>query len=192
MQHRRQALIERANLIVLAAMSAGWGSAVVLFWLQVLGPLRPTGAPAAPLPSAAGALFWFAVCFAPRAFPPGYFRPRPWEMRLYERLGVLVFRRFATNGDLINGWVRRHDPAYRILRGRASLHAYVAGTVQGEVGHSVLLLLGLITAVYAARIGWTGWAAYLAGTNILFNLYPILLQRYTRARLALITGRFEA
>jgi hypothetical protein len=40
-----------------------------------------------------------------------------------------------------------------------------------NVGHAILF------------IGWHGWACYLSVGNVLVNLYPILLQRYTRGRL---------
>lgn len=185
----RQVLIDQANLIVIAAMSSLWGAAVLVFWLQVFGPLLPTGTLAPPRPSVLGWLFWFALSFAPCLLPSVYFQPRALEIPLDERLGVRLFRRFATNGDLINRWVRRHDPTYHVLRGRASLAAHIGGTYRGQIGHAVLLLMGAWTAVYVARIGWMGWALYVAVSNILFNLYPILLQRYTRACLTTIIMR---
>jgi hypothetical protein len=52
----------------------------------------------------------------------------------------------------------------------------------------VLLALGIVSAVFAWNLGWHGWAAYLSLGNVVVNLYPILLQRYTRSRQA-PTGR---
>ena len=46
--------------------------------------------------------------------------------------------------------------------------------------------MGLFTAVYAARIGWYRWALFLTLGNAVFNLYPVMLQRYNRARIRII------
>jgi hypothetical protein len=59
----------------------------------------------------------------------------------------------------------------------------VVRTEQSERGHLVLLALGLVSAAYAWHVGWHGWAVYLSVGNVLVNVYPILLQRYTRGRL---------
>ena len=32
-------------------------------------------------------------------------------------------------------------------------------------------------------IGWYAWAAWTLATNVVGNLYPVMLQRYTRMRL---------
>ena len=61
-------------------------------------------------------------------------------------------------------------------------------TVLSEKGHLVMLALGSVSAVFAWRIGWTGWAIYLGIGNVLVNLYPVLLQRYTRARILRIVA----
>jgi hypothetical protein len=59
-----------------------------------------------------------------------------------------------------------------------------------EKSHLVLLLMGILSAVFALQIGWRGWAVYLGTGNVLVNLYPVLLQRYTRSRLqAVVVGR---
>jgi hypothetical protein len=67
----------------------------------------------------------------------------------------------------------------------------VAATRSGEVSHLVLLLAGLCTAVYAARIGWYGWAAAIMAGNLVFNAYPVLLQRYNRCRMLAVRGRWD-
>ena len=39
------------------------------------------------------------------------------------------------------------------------------------------------SAAWAWHVGWHGWAVYLSAGNVVVNVYPILLQRYTRGRL---------
>ena len=176
---------ERGKLAVVAAMSFLWVTPTVVFWGAVFGPLRPHGYPAVDVaPSALGFAAGVLVCLLPLALPAAYFRC--WEggrgVRLYEAVGVPLFRRFATNGDLVNRWARRGDPGYRFVRGRAGVRALLAGTREGERSHLVLLVVGLVTALYAARIGWHGWATWLSVGNLVFNAYPVLLQRYNRCR----------
>lgn len=49
--------------------------------------------------------------------------------------------------------------------------------------------MGILSTAFAWQIGWRGWAVYLGAGNVLVNLYPVLLQRYTRARIQPILGR---
>ncbi len=182
----------RLNQAPLASMAGGWLAPMLLFWLYVWGPLRPFAYPAgdllpeAPfvlLPIGCVALWWL--------LPAGYFRMRSFEQsgRIYEWLGIRRFRRFVPDGDLANRWARRVNPAYRVIRSRRDAEAFVYRTEQSERGHLVLLLLGVVSAVYAWRIGWQGWAVYLSAGNLVVNLYPILLQRYTRTRLDAVLRR---
>ena len=117
--------------------------------------------------------------------PNSYFRVYGFERsgRLYERLGVLTFRKFVPNGDFANRWDRRKDPGFRMIRDRKSAAAFIARTRQSERGHIVLLALGIVSSAYAWSIGWYSWAIYLAAGNVLVNVYPIILQRYTRGRI---------
>ena len=122
--------------------------------------------------------------------PRSYYRPGAIASarRLYGSLGVRFFKRIAPNGDLVNRLVRRRDPGYRVLGGRTDLPGFLEGTRNAERGHLVFLLMGLFTAVYAARIGWYRWALFLTLGNAVFNLYPVMLQRYNRAGLGIIPG----
>ena len=125
--------------------------------------------------------------------PPTFYRC--WEggrgFRVYDSIGVRVFKRFVPNGDLINRWARRLEPRYRLVRDEASARAWPDGPRDSERSHLVLLLMGAFTAAYADRIGWHGWALGLTAGNVVFNLYPILLQRYTRCRIARLLRRHD-
>jgi len=180
------------NLIPFASMAGGWLGPLLMFWLYVWGPLRPFHYPSGellpPLP-------WLVACFAVGVavwwVPASYYRVRAFERngRLYERLGVRHFRWFVPDGDAANRWRRRRDPAFRIIRNRRYARAFWQRTELSEKSHLVMLVLGGLSAWYAWSISWPGWALYLAAGNVLVNLYPILLQRYTRARLSAVLGR---
>ena len=139
-------------------------------------------------PHLPGFLFWLGVSFLPCFLPRSYYRPGAIASarRLYGLLGVRLFKRIAPNGDLVNRLARRRDPGYRVLGGRADLPGFLEGMRSGERAHLVFLLMGLFTAVYAARIGWYRWALLLTLGNVAFNLYPVMLQRYNRARIRII------
>ena len=178
------------NLAPFASMAGGWLGPLLMFWLYVWGPLRPFAYPAGDLLPGPGFLLLVAACVALWWLPGAWFRIRRFERsgRLYEAVGVRLFRRFAPDGDLANRWARRRDPGYRVIRGRKSALAFVERTETGERGHLVLLALGAVSAAFALRLGWTGWAVYLTAGNVVVNVYPILLQRYNRARLARVFG----
>ncbi len=180
------------NIVPFASMAGGWLGPLLMFWLYVWGPLRPfayppgdyrPGAWLVPLVLACLSLWWIL----PRAF----FQVQRFERggRVYEVLGVLLFRQFAPDGDLANRWERRKDPHFRLIRDRRSASDFLLRTEQSERGHWVLLALGVLSAVYAWSLGWRGWAVYLSAGNVLVNAYPILLQRYTRGRLLALLHR---
>ena len=60
----------------------------------------------------------------------------------------------------------------------------LANTRLGEWSHLALFVFGLVTTLYVLVIGWHAWAIWTAVSNVIANLYPALLQRYTRARLS--------
>jgi hypothetical protein len=169
------------NIIPFAIMCGGWIVPLLKFWSYVFGFMRPAGYPAGELaPPLAAVAVVFLACLTPWWLPASYYAVRRFEQsgRLYEILGVRWFRNFVPDGDLANRWRR-----VRIVTNRHLAAAFVERTKLSEKSHLVLLLIGVATCIYAWQIGWRGWAIYLAVANILVHSYPILLQRYTRARL---------
>ena len=182
---------EGVNVIPFASMAGGWLGPLLMFWLYVWGPLRPfryaSGDLLPPFPLSAALL---AACIALWWLPSSYFAIRPFERsgRLYEVMGVRLFRWFVPDGDAANSWRRRREPAFRMIRNRRQAVEFVQRTEMGEKSHLVMLALGSLSTAFAWRIGWTGWALDLGIGNVLVNLYPVLLQRYTRARLQRVVG----
>ena len=154
-----------------------------MLWLQLFGPLRPFAF--APPSSPAGPWFLAALVLGVAGlFAPGnYFQPRAFETRgrFYRRLGVEAFRAWSTNGDRINRYVRARHPGYSVHGG--DFDKALANCLVGERTHLAFGLFGLVTSVYTFAVGWYFWAAWMTITNIIGNLYPVLLQRHTRARI---------
>jgi len=95
----------------------------------------------------------------------------------------------VSNGDLINRFVRRRHPGYRVHASGALPARALKESLQSERAHLVALGLGIAPICYALLIGWNGWALWLGAANIACNLYPALLQRHTRGRLARLGRR---
>jgi hypothetical protein len=117
--------------------------------------------------------------------PASYYRLREFERsgRIYAVLGVRPFSRFVADGAMINRAKRRTNPAFRLIQHRASALEFIARTHASERGHLPWLIAGALSAIWAARVGWTDWALMLGAGNALINLWPIMLQRYTRGRI---------
>ncbi len=174
------------NLIPFSSMAGGWLGPLLMFWLYVWGPLRPFHYPSGdllpPLPVLVACL---AIGVAVWWTPASYYEVRPFERsgRLYESLGVRHFRWLVPDGGAANRWRRKRDPGFRVIRNRHDARAFRQRTVLSEKSHLVMLVLGGMSAAFAWTIGWPGWALYLGAGNVLVNVYPVLLQRYTRVRL---------
>jgi len=68
------------------------------------------------------------------------------------------------------------------------LRPFDVATVPAPSVAVVFASVGIVSAGYAAHVGWTWWAAGLVIGNVVTNLYPVLLQRYTRARLVRVVA----
>ena len=179
--HPAERLRHRLNTLSLLLPGQFFGLMAV-FWLRFLPPFRPYDfhtPPPRPLVLVAAML----LCLVPFLLPARYFRPRAFERgRFYPRLGVRAFRYLAPDGDWVGRRVRRLDPAFRVVRSRADVRAHIAGTYANERWHLAFLIGGLFTQAFAVASGQLGWALLLTLANAAFNLYPVLHQRYKRAR----------
>jgi hypothetical protein len=170
-----------------------WGTPMLILWLEYfrLKPFSQTANHGTP------SLYWLALgsvaCFVPLFLGAAYFRVSPNRSvrLLYERLGIRMFRRFATSGDLILRRVRRHAPGYRAIDSQPALEKYLDQSVTGERVHLCLFLLGLLSFALAIYLRWHVLALALCVGNVVANLYPCLLQRYNRARITTVRRRFQ-
>ena len=174
-------LAGRLNFLPIAAFGL-WSIPAKAFWLIVLGILPWFS----PVPALDSLLPWFvgALLAGPPAFllPRAFHEPKRWEYRgtFYRRVGVELFRSIVANGDLVNRFVRARHRSYSVYG--PEIAKLVPKSIFNERRHIAYLCWGMVTAGCAWSIGWAIWAVWLAGSNIGANLYPIMLQRYSRAR----------
>jgi hypothetical protein len=103
--------------------------------------------------------------------------------RLYEMLGVRLFKRFASAGDFFNSRRRRSDKEFRNVKNYSSAIDWEGRTRFNEAAHLGNLIFSLVMVVwlcFRARYTWIGPIIFL---NLILNVYPIMLQRYNRARI---------
>ena len=125
-------------------------------------------------------LVWIMRHLVPFAFPPRYYRLRPFENdgRLYRRLGVVTFKwlLFKSRVELLNF-------SARLSHGRTGLHRLECGIREAETDHAIALLVMVVITIHAAMNAWWALVNWLLLANVVANVYPIMLQRHNRARL---------
>ena len=120
------------------------------------------------------------------------FHPRAWEAsgRAYEALDVRWIKELYFGGRYFNalvGAVRGHR--YRPFHGPGWPRRWLRFTVLVEAGHLAIGLYMLGSATDALLQGDPLSAARLSAINLFVNVYPVLVQRYHRARLLRILDR---
>jgi hypothetical protein len=129
-------------------------------------------------------LMFFMVAFtgvlkSPLASP--YFDEKEWERRgkIYEYLGINFFRKLL----VWIGWEKVIRKSYPIEKNTKVLENLHYQTKKSELEHLVILVIVFGFNVFVAFKFGVLKSLWLLLLNILFNLYPILLQRYNRPRI---------
>src|SRR5882757_4769860 len=117
-----------------------------------------------------------------------WFRPKPFESeRFYERLGALVIKRYVpTGGDLVMRRLRRNHPGRRWVNSSLqSLRQYERRTRLNELIHLIGFagLTVLIGSKFASGSLPVLGIIFALALNLIFGLWPVVLQRYNRLRL---------
>ena len=120
-----------------------------------------------------------------------YLTPRFWERngKLYKFLGIKVFKKYVpTSGD----YVRRRFGATLIrIKSIEDVREYEKHTRASELAHVTLFLATVPLMVLYLILGVVGPFWSLVVANLLINIYPVMLQRYNRARIYKIIARYD-
>ena len=117
--------------------------------------------------------------------PAGYYRLRAFEVDggIYEYLGIHWYKKLVRRGPLaIFAPTLRSQRKITELTG-AELTRLQREMCKTETGHLAIGLIVILMAGYALLKGWWDAAGWLMLFNILINAYPVMLQRYNRAKL---------
>ncbi len=115
--------------------------------------------------------------------PDAYHRLRGFEQsgRVYELVGVRLFKTMLRRGPLA---VFNPDLHLPVERTAERLEHLARRMRDAEASHAVLFIVTLVFGGFAALRGWWTAAAWTAVFDVVINGYPVVLQRYNRARLA--------
>jgi hypothetical protein len=106
------------------------------------------------------------------------------SVSFYRNLGVHVFKRFATSGDIINRQIRRKFPHHRNVHDLKSAELKLEETYSAEKLHWIVFIFTIATIIHIFSSKESlGIGILLIFSNIAFNFYPSLLQQYNRLRL---------
>jgi hypothetical protein len=109
---------------------------------------------------------------------------------IYKKLGVPIINKIAQNGDIINRHIRRQFPDFKVVTfQKPSTNRLLQQTYLYEKFHFVLFIFFILATVYALSKKYFGWALILTLTNLVYNIYPNLLQQYIRIKLMLFTRK---
>ena len=107
------------------------------------------------------------------------------SVRFYRKLGVPTVNKVAQHGVIIMNLMRRKYAGYKVLTNDAtSIRRLLGRTYMFEKFHWMSFLFFILTTGHAALNGRWVWAFVLCLTNVFYNIYPNLLQRYIRLRLS--------
>lgn len=103
---------------------------------------------------------------------------------VYKKIGVNFIGKFTQNGSVINKLIRKKHPDYRVLSpGRQSFTRVIRQTYFFEKFHLLLFVFFTLAAVHALLEDYIMWVIILFVTNLVYNVYPVLLQQYIRLKL---------
>ena len=103
--------------------------------------------------------------------------------RFYERLGIRWFRRIATQGDFWNTRRRHSDSGFRNVSDLNSAIEWEARTRSNEFLHLCSLVVGLVIMAWLYLQNMYPWLVAVFFGVLIWDVYPIMLQRYNRAKI---------
>ena len=154
-------------------------SPVALFFLAFLINLFITG------------VFAFAGFALPtqKLMPPSYYKIRKARKlkKYFKILKVNLFRNFL----LATFWREKNQQKSFFDGTREGIAHMETETRKAEFGHLIPAILISITVIYLIVLGQYLLAAFTLFLNIIGNIYPVILQRHHRMRIAILQRRME-
>ncbi|MBC3542179.1 hypothetical protein ACFSC6_13335 [Rufibacter sediminis] len=112
------------------------------------------------------------------AFESDYFTPKPFERdgKVYTYAGVHLYRKLL----VWVGWEKLNKATNPVKKDVTALHTCERSSRKSEAGHVMIaLVVFAVAAVFTPSLGEAKWLILL---NVLFNIFPVMVQRYNRPR----------
>jgi hypothetical protein len=135
---------------------------------------------------------FIAVSIIPGFFPNSFYDriQIAGTTRIYKKLGVNFINKVAQNGAIINRLIKKKFPGHKmIIHDRSSINELLKQTYLFEKFHFIMFVFFILVTVYALVRNHFYWALIILVTNVLYNIYPNLLQQYIRLKLRLYKKR---
>src|SRR4051812_10729176 len=133
------------------------------------------------------------VSLIPIFFPNSFFDTIQLSRKshLYRRIGVKYINIFAQNGSILNKILKKKHSNFKVVsKTEASLKKLYFQTYFFEKFHFSLFLFFTMVTIYAVIRSQFYWVLTLTICNLLYNIYPNLLQQYIRVKLkSAVTGK---
>lgn len=122
------------------------------------------------------------------SFAPTYYEIKPLEQsgQFYEQLGVCLFKKMVRRGPFSIFSPTLRFPAKKTAPALRNLQHEMQ---KAETSHVVIFFMILLLIGYALFKGWLDSVVWLLLFNLLFNGYPIMLQRYNRIKIQELINR---
>lgn len=127
-----------------------------------------------------------AISLVPLFFPNSFYDRIQLSSRVqwYRKIGVRFLNKFAQHGSIVNRILERRYPGFRVInKTSASIRKQYYQTYFYEKFHFSFFLFFTIATVYAYYKKQFNWALIITICNVLYNIYPNLLQQYIRVKL---------
>ena len=109
---------------------------------------------------------------------------------IYRKLGVEYINRFTQNGVMVNRSMKKKFPQYKALSyKRSSIAGLINQTYVFEKFHWFACVFFFMVTINALLQEQFVWSFVILINNIVYNIYPNLLQQYIRLRLKLFARK---
>jgi hypothetical protein len=113
-------------------------------------------------------------------------------IKIYKKLGAPLINKVTQNGVIINSLVKRKFPDHKVVTyKKSSIAGLINQTYLFEKFHLVFFLFFSLTMIYAVLKEHLTWACIILLTNVVYNIYPNLLQQYIRLKLILFDRKIN-
>ncbi|WP_374756104.1 glycosyl-4,4'-diaponeurosporenoate acyltransferase CrtO family protein [Dyadobacter frigoris] len=101
----------------------------------------------------------------------------------YEKPGVKWIRKFVQNGDLVNRLFKKDNTIDTTIKNKNYAEKYLKTVSMYEKYHVICFVFFCLSGIFAIfKHKFVYFILIMAG-NILYNLCPVILQQYNRARI---------
>ena len=114
------------------------------------------------------------------------------DPQFYEKLGVKKIRKFVQDGDIVNRSMRTSLTHHRIITNRNSVVKYLKTVEMYERYHFMCLTFFSLISLHAFFHSQLKLGILITACNFLYNVCPILLQQFNKARVLQITGNIQS